>query len=64
MMWDSVSKIAALSGRHEDLLRARVSLNNARFAVTVEPENEALKLRAAEVGALRTAGKPTLPTTH
>ncbi len=35
---------------------------NARFALTIEPENEALQKRAKEVDALRAAGKPTLPT--
>ncbi|MEL6549560.1 MAG: hydroxyacylglutathione hydrolase [Pseudomonadota bacterium] len=36
---------------------------NARFAVTVDPANAALKARAAEVDALRAEGKPTMPTT-
>ena len=31
--------------------------------MTIEPENDALKARVAEVEALRAAGKPTLPTT-
>jgi hydroxyacylglutathione hydrolase len=35
---------------------------NARFALTIEPENAALKARAKEVDQLRAAGKPTLPT--
>jgi hydroxyacylglutathione hydrolase len=34
---------------------------NARFALTVEPDNAALRARAAEVEALRTAGRPTVP---
>ncbi len=63
MMWDLVSKIAALPGDTKIYCGHEYTLNNARFAVTVEPENKALKSRAAEVGALRTAGKPTLPTT-
>lgn len=37
--------------------------SNARFALTVEPDNAALVARAAEVKALRAAGKPTVPTT-
>jgi hydroxyacylglutathione hydrolase len=37
--------------------------SNAKFALTIEPENEALQKRAKEVDQLRAAGKPTLPTT-
>ena len=36
---------------------------NARFALTVDPENSLLQDRAKQVEALRQAGKPTLPTT-
>ncbi len=37
--------------------------SNARFAVTVEPDNAALRARRAEVQAQRAAGRPTVPTT-
>jgi hydroxyacylglutathione hydrolase len=37
--------------------------SNARFAVTVEPDNAALQARAEAVRALRAAGRPTLPVT-
>jgi hydroxyacylglutathione hydrolase len=37
--------------------------SNARFALTVEPENQALQARAREVTAARAAGQPTLPVT-
>ena len=37
--------------------------SNARFAVTVEPENEALRRKAEAVAAARAAGQPTLPVT-
>jgi hydroxyacylglutathione hydrolase len=63
MMWESVSKIAALPGDTNVFCGHEYTLNNARFAMTVEPENDALKARVAEVEALRAAGKPTLPTT-
>jgi hydroxyacylglutathione hydrolase len=36
---------------------------NGRFAVTVEPGNRALAERVAEVARLRSAGRPTVPTT-
>ena len=37
--------------------------SNARFALTVEPENAALRARAEEARAQRAAGRPTVPTT-
>ncbi|MBY0561085.1 hydroxyacylglutathione hydrolase [Hyphomicrobium sp.] len=63
MMWESVSKIAALPGDTKIYCGHEYTLNNARFAVSVEPENDALKKRVAEVEGLRAAGRPTLPTT-
>lgn len=38
------------------------TLANARFALSVDPDNEALEKRADEVAALRAAGKFALPT--
>ena len=35
---------------------------NVKFALTVEPENAALKARAEEVKRLRADSKPTVPT--
>ena len=63
MMWESISKIATLPGDTNLYCGHEYTLNNARFAMTIEPENDALKARVAEVEALRAAGKPTLPTT-
>ncbi|HYI40185.1 MAG TPA: hydroxyacylglutathione hydrolase [Allosphingosinicella sp.] len=39
------------------------TLANGRFAVTVEPDNEALAARLADVEAARASGDPTVPTT-
>jgi hydroxyacylglutathione hydrolase len=39
------------------------TLSNGRFAVIVEPDNEALRERMAEVEAARAAGEATVPTT-
>ena len=38
------------------------TLSNARFAVTVEPDNQALAQRLAAVEAARERGEPTVPT--
>ncbi len=62
MMWNSVSKIAALPADTNIYCGHEYTLNNARFALTIEPENDVLKKRVAEVEALRAAGKPTIPT--
>lgn len=37
--------------------------SNMAFALSVDPDNAALKAHAEEINALRAAGKPTLPTT-
>ena len=39
------------------------TLSNGRFALTVEPDNAALKARVAEIESLRAAGEATVPTT-
>ncbi|MBX3560760.1 MAG: hydroxyacylglutathione hydrolase [Sphingomonas sp.] len=39
------------------------TLANGRFALTVEPDNDALRERMAKVEAARAAGEPTVPTT-
>lgn len=63
VMWASLLKIAALPDDTKIYCGHEYTQANARFALTVEPENEALKARAEDVAALRAAGKPTLPTT-
>ena len=39
------------------------TLSNARFALTVDPDNNLLAERATEVEEMRKQGRPTLPTT-
>ena len=62
MMWGSLAKLAKLPGATEVYCGHEYTLSNARFALTIEPENDALKTRAAEIEKLVAAGKPTLPT--
>lgn len=62
-MWESLGKIAALPDDTAVYCGHEYTLANAHFAMSVEPENQALQLRVREVEALRAAGKPTLPTT-
>lgn len=62
MMWTSLQKLAALPPATRIYCGHEYTLSNARFALGIEPDNEALKARLAEVEQLRAAGKPTLPT--
>jgi hydroxyacylglutathione hydrolase len=61
-MFDSLGKLAALPGPTQVCCGHEYTQSNARFALTVEPDNAALRARAAEVDQLRAAGKPTLPS--
>ena len=63
MMWASLERLAALPDETRVYCGHEYTEANARFAVTVEPENADLITRAEEVRRLRQAGKPTLPTT-
>lgn len=62
MMWNSLTKLAKLPPATRVYCGHEYTLANAKFALSVEPENEALKTRAAEIEKLVSAGRPTLPT--
>lgn len=62
MMWTSLAKLAALPGNTQIYCGHEYTLANARFALTIEPENAALVARAAEIEKLRKSGHATLPT--
>ena len=62
-MLGSMKKLAALPLDTTVYCGHEYTLSNARFALTVDPTNSALKERAAQIEALRAVGKPTLPTT-
>jgi hydroxyacylglutathione hydrolase len=62
MMWTSLARVAALPPATMIYAGHEYTAANARFALTIEPENAALQARALEITALRAAGKPTLPT--
>ena len=63
VMWQSLQKLMALPKETAVYCGHEYTQANARFALTIEPENEALQKRAKEVDQLRAAGKATLPTT-
>ncbi|RVT99275.1 hydroxyacylglutathione hydrolase [Rhodovarius crocodyli] len=62
-MFDSLQKLAKLPGETLVCCGHEYTESNIRFALTVEPENEALQARAKEAAALRRIGEPTVPTT-
>lgn len=62
-MWDSLSRLAALPGDTLICSGHEYTASNARFALTIEPDNPALQARAAAVAAARAAGRPTVPAT-
>jgi hydroxyacylglutathione hydrolase len=63
MMWTSLSKLAALDERMRVYCGHEYTLNNGRFARTLEPQNPDLKARMKEVEALRAKSAPTIPST-
>src|SRR3954447_24859891 len=62
MMWDSLLKLRALPDDFKLYCGHEYTAANVKFALTVEPDNAALKARAEEVTRLRAANKPTIPT--
>lgn len=62
-MFDSLAKLAALPGETLVCCGHEYTESNARFALTVEPQNTALLARTEEARVQRAAGRPTVPTT-
>lgn len=62
-MWASLTKLMALPDDTVVYFGHEYTLSNARFAVTVDPDNAELKSRTAEIEALRAKGGFTAPTT-
>lgn len=62
-MYSNLQRLAALPDETRVYCGHEYTLANARFAVTVEPDNEALAERLARVAAARERGEVTLPTT-
>ncbi len=61
-MWESLSKLAALPPDTLVCSGHEYTKSNARFALTIEPENEALISRAEAVDAARAEGRATVPS--
>jgi len=63
MMWNSMETLRSnLPADTTIYCGHEYTLANAKFALSVDPDNPELKKRAAEIEALRAEDKPTLPT--
>lgn len=62
-MWSSLQKLMALPDDTVVYCAHEYTQSNAAFALTVEPGNDALVKRSAEIDRLRANGQPTVPTT-
>jgi len=62
-MLASLDRLAALPGETLVCCGHEYTLANAAFAMTVDPDNPALRQRARDVQAMRQAGRPSLPST-
>ena len=62
-MWNSLGKLKWLPSQTRVYCGHEYTLTNARFALTVDPDNAILIQRAADVAGLRAAGRPTIPST-
>ena len=61
-MFESLRKLAALPGDTKVCCGHEYTESNAKFALTVDPDNAALKTRVAEVQKQRAAGRPSVPS--
>ncbi len=62
-MHANLQRLAALPPETIIYCAHEYTLSNGRFALSVEPDNVALRARMAEVEAARAAGEATVPTT-
>ncbi|MGI9291797.1 MAG: hydroxyacylglutathione hydrolase [Gammaproteobacteria bacterium] len=62
-MWESIQKLLELPDETKVYCAHEYTQSNAKFALTVEPQNQELVDRAAEIDSLRAANKPTVPST-
>lgn len=60
-MWEGVRRLRELPDETIVYCGHEYTESNARFALSIDPDNAALQKRAAEVKALRAEGKPTIP---
>ncbi|MFC6639194.1 hydroxyacylglutathione hydrolase [Sulfitobacter sp. JBTF-M27] len=62
-MWSSMQKLMALPADTTICSGHEYTASNAKFALTVDPENTALISRSNDIDAARKKGMPTVPST-
>lgn len=63
MLWAALRRLEGLPEATAIYCAHEYTLANGRFALSVEPDNQALRRRMAAVEAARAAGEATVPTT-
>ncbi len=61
MMWDSMQKFLAMPDDTLVYSGHEYTASNARFALTIEPDNAALQARARDIEVKRARNEPTVP---
>ena len=62
MMWNSLGKLMALPADTTLYSSHEYTEANAKFAVTIDPDNAELAARCAHIAELRAKGQPTVPS--
>lgn len=62
MMWNSLSKLAALPADTIVYSGHEYTASNAKFALTIEPDNLALQTRSQDITTARAARRATVPS--
>lgn len=62
-LWESLQKLKKLPETTKVYCAHEYSLNNGRFALSVEPDNQALQSRMVQIKQLRADNLPTVPST-
>lgn len=62
-MWHSLGKLRALPEDTQVYCAHEYTQANARFALSVDPDNAALRERAKDIDLARARGEPTVPST-
>jgi len=60
-MWEGLKRLRELPDTTLIYCGHEYTQSNARFALSIDPDNRVLQTRAAEIDALRAAGKFTIP---
>ena len=61
-MWSSLSRLRGLPPQTRVYCAHEYTQSNIKFAVSVDPDNAALRARESEVNMKRKAGQPTVPS--